>query len=889
MMVRFSERTGMVMKRAYEAARRSGLEYVGTEHLLYGIFGEGENAAFDLLSAEGLTDEAMVNALAQVSGKKMDENADIGEEVEIHKMIEMFTPRTKRVLEIAAMAARSAGQSAVEPEHLLIAIIREGENMALKIMTASGTDVRRVYAELMASLSSGEGEGGGEEGSEDGGEGGGDDSGGMPGSGGDGPGDSELDEINQNIGKTYGTGEKSGAAGKPKGKGKTPNLDKYGRDMTGAASNGEFDPIIGREEEIERVMQILCRRTKNNPCLIGEPGVGKTAIAEGLAQKIAHGDAPEMLKNKRIIALDLSGMIAGAKYRGEFEERFKNALTEAIVAKNVIIFLDELHTVIGAGGAEGAMDAANILKPVLTRGQLQIIGATTTDEYRKHVEKDAAFARRFQPVTVGEPSEEEAVLILKGIRDKYEAHHNVKITDEVIDEAVKLSVRYITDRFLPDKGIDLIDEAASRHRMKSFTEPESFKEYEKKIGELNGLKKAAAEREDFEAAAKYREEAAAASSELDAEREKWRQRQDTESNILTVDEVANIVSNWTGIPVRKLTETDSEKLRSLEDELHKRVIGQDEAVRSVAKAIRRGRLGLKDPKRPAGSFIFLGTTGVGKTELAKALAEVMFGTENALIRLDMSEYMEKFDVSKLIGSPPGYVGYDEGGQLTEKVRRKPYSVLLFDEIEKAHPDVFNSLLQILEDGRLTDGQGRTVDFKNTIIIMTSNVGARMLSGSQGRRIGFDLPKSSDAAESVLKETDDGMYGGRNFAEAKALVVDELKKTFNPEFINRVDEIIFFHMLTRGSMKQIVGIMIRNLIKRIAETGITLDVTDEARDFLADKGYDPSYGARPLRRVIQSLVEDRLSEAMLDGIVAAGDTAKVVVRDGDIVIEKAAIK
>ncbi|MHB8964147.1 MAG: Clp protease N-terminal domain-containing protein, partial [Saccharofermentanales bacterium] len=640
MVVRFSERTGMVMKNAYEAAKKSGLDYVGTEHLLYGILSEGENLAYELLAAGGLTVDAMKDALNQVSAKKMNENETVDEITDIAKMIEMFTPRTKRVLEIAALAARNAAQTAVEPEHLLIAVIRENENMAQKIMTAAGMDVRRIYSELMAALmATGNENGSGAESGEDIGEEESDENS-----------NSDFEDINQNLrnfAQSHGVGgDKAGAAGKEKGKGKTPNLDKYGRDLTKAAANGEFDPIIGREQEIERVMQILCRRTKNNPVLIGEPGVGKTAIAEGLAQKIAHGEAPEMLKNKKIISLDLSGMIAGAKYRGEFEERLKNSLTEAINSQDTIVFLDELHTVIGAGGAEGAMDAANILKPVLTRGQLQIIGATTTDEYRKHVEKDAAFARRFQPVTVGEPSNDEAVLILKGIRDKYEVHHNVKITDEVIEEAVKLSVRYITDRYLPDKGIDLIDEAASRHRMNSFTEPESFKDLERKIEELNSQKKSAVEKEDFEAAAKLREETARVTAEFDAEREKWRHLQDTESNILTTDEIASIVASWTGIPVKKLTETDSDKLRNLEDEIHKRVIGQDEAVRSVAKAIRRGRLGLKDPKRPTGSFIFLGTTRVGKTELAKSLAEVMLGTENALIRLYMSEYIEKFDVSK---------------------------------------------------------------------------------------------------------------------------------------------------------------------------------------------------------------------------------------------------
>ncbi|MFA6735476.1 MAG: ATP-dependent Clp protease ATP-binding subunit, partial [Saccharofermentanales bacterium] len=611
-----------------------------------------------------------------------------------------------------------------------------------------------------------------------------------------------------------------------------------------------------------------------------------TAIAEGLAQKIAQGTAPEILKGKRLVSLDLAGMIAGAKYRGEFEERFKKSLGEAVESGDTVLFLDELHTVIGAGNAEGGMDAANILKPMLARGKLQIIGATTIDEYRKRIEKDPAFERRFQPVTVGEPTPDEAALILKGIKDKYEAHHNVKIPDQVVEEAVKLSVRYITDRFLPDKGIDLIDEAASRKRMRSFTEPEDFRDLEQKLSEISAQKKAAAEREDFESAAKLRTEEISLTEELDNEREKWKQHQETKENILTPEDIADIVSDWSGIPVNKLTETDSEKLKNLEEELHKRIIGQDEAVKAVAKAIRRGRLGLKDPKRPTGSFIFLGTTGVGKTELAKALAEVMFGSENMLIRLDMSEYMEKFDVSKLIGSPPGYVGYDEGGQLTEKVRRKPYSVVLFDEIEKAHPDVFNALLQILEDGRLTDGQGRTIDFRNTVIIMTSNVGARMLTGSQGRKIGFEIPSLNDDKKKSGKEVDEGMYGGRSYSEAKGMVTDELKKTFNPEFINRIDEIVFFHMLNKESMMKIVRIMLDNLKIRIKETGIALEFTDEAMELLARKGYDPSYGARPLRRVIQSNIEDKLSEAMLDGIVADGDSAKVIAEDDEVVIRKA---
>ncbi|MDD4327139.1 MAG: ATP-dependent Clp protease ATP-binding subunit [Eubacteriales bacterium] len=867
MMIRFSDRTAMVIKNAYEVSVKTGLNYTATEHLLYGILSEGENKAFELLEKAGLNEDIMVNALAQVSGKSVNEEITADPDVDINKVVESFTPRTKRVLEISALAAKNSAQNVIEPEHLLMAIIREGDNVALKIMAAAGIDVRAIYGELMAFTTPSGGEHGSfsqeEQIDED-------------------ADDPEIDDINSNLKKYAAKSKKSGG----KSRSKTPTLDKYGRDLTSASLAGEFDPIIGREKEIERVMQILCRRTKNNPCLIGEPGVGKTAIAEGLAQKIAQGTAPEILKGKRLVSLDLAGMIAGAKYRGEFEERFKKSLGEAVESGDTVLFLDELHTVIGAGNAEGGMDAANILKPMLARGKLQIIGATTIDEYRKRIEKDPAFERRFQPVTVGEPTPDEAALILKGIKDKYEAHHNVKIPDQVVEEAVKLSVRYITDRFLPDKGIDLIDEAASRKRMRSFTEPEDFRDLEQKLSEISAQKKAAAEREDFESAAKLRTEEISLTEELDNEREKWKQHQETKENILTPEDIADIVSDWSGIPVNKLTETDSEKLKNLEEELHKRIIGQDEAVKAVAKAIRRGRLGLKDPKRPTGSFIFLGTTGVGKTELAKALAEVMFGSENMLVRLDMSEYMEKFDVSKLIGSPPGYVGYDEGGQLTEKVRRKPYSVVLFDEIEKAHPDVFNALLQILEDGRLTDGQGRTIDFRNTVIIMTSNVGARMLTGSQGRKIGFEIPSLNDDKKKSGKEVDEGMYGGRSYSEAKGMVTDELKKTFNPEFINRIDEIVFFHMLNKESMMKIVRIMLNNLKIRIKETGIALEFTDEAMELLARKGYDPSYGARPLRRVIQSNIEDKLSEAMLDGIVADGDSAKVIAEDDEVVIRKA---
>jgi len=859
MMVRFSERTALVIKKAYDISGRNNVEYIGTEHLLYGIFTEGENLSFELLSSQGITKDSLENALSQVTGKPLSEGSVRESANDINQIISMFTPRTKRVMEIAVLAAKNAASDIVEPEHLLTAIIREGENVGINILSAMGSDIKFLYSELMKQLN-------------------------FTSSGKENSGDKSIDEINKNIKNIkQNQGNINQDKIKDNAAGKTPTLLKYGRNLTEASAKGFFDPIIGREEEIERVMQILCRRTKNNPCLIGEPGVGKTAIAEGLAQRIARAEVPEMLKDKKLISLDISGMLAGAKYRGEFEERLKNSLSEAGSAGDVILFIDELHTVIGAGGAEGAIDAANILKPMLARGELQLVGATTIEEYRKRIEKDSGFERRFQPVTVKEPSAEETVLILKGIRDKYEAHHNVKITDEALQEAVKLSVRYISDRFLPDKAIDLIDEAASRRRMKSFTAPESFKEYEEKLTTLNNFKELAVEKEDFQAAAKYREEYLKTEAEYNKAKEDWKQRQETCDNILTSEDIARIVSNWTSIPVNKLTETDSEKLKKLEDELHKRVIGQQEAVKAVAKAIRRGRLGLKDPKRPTGSFIFLGTTGVGKTELAKSLAEVMFGSENALIRLDMSEYMEKFDVSKLIGAPPGYVGYDEGGQLTEKVRRKPYSVVLFDEIEKAHPDVFNALLQILEDGRLTDGQGRTVDFRNSIIIMTSNIGARMLSSSSKKKIGFDvsLPVSNSDESGI--ETDTMLYGGKSYAEAKKMIMDELKKAFNPEFINRVDEIIFFHMLNLESMKKIVEIMVNSLAKRIIDTGITLEFTTPAKLHLAKEGYDPEYGARPLRRVIQSMVEDKLSQAMLDGVIKTGDTAKVTVKEGEIEI------
>lgn len=645
-------------------------------------------------------------------------------------------------------------------------------------------------------------------------------------------------------------------------------LDKYGKNLTELAKQGKIDPVIGREEEISRVMQILIRRTKNNPCLVGDPGVGKTAIAEGLALKIAENNVPDVIKGKIVYSMELGSMVAGSKYRGEFEERIKNMLDEAVADPNVILFIDEIHTLVGAGESQGgSMDAANIMKPLLTKNELQIIGATTLDEYSKFIEKDHALERRFQKVLVEEPSIEDAIAIMKGLRSKYEDHHKIHIPDDVLEQSVRLSARYVSDRFLPDKAIDLVDEAAAAKRI-NYADSKVKNDLEKKIEETKEKKKAAVECQDFEAAQTLKEEEEKLTERLSLLNDKEKPDDEGFTGTLTVDDVAVVLAKWTGIPVTKITESDADKLKNLEAELTKRVVGQDEAVHAIAKAIRRGRLGLKDEKRPSGSFIFLGTTGVGKTELAKALAEVMFGNESALVRIDMSEYMEKHDVSRLIGAPPGYVGYDEGGQLTEAVRRHPYSVVLFDEIEKAHPEIFNTMLQVLDDGRLTDGHGRTVDFRNTIIIMTSNIGARMLVGSEGRKIGFAMADESDKDE-LSRE---GLYGGKSYDEAKKVVIDELKKTFTPEFVNRVDDIIFFRMLGKESLIKIVDILMRQVGKRIKDLGMDIELTESAKELLAKKGYDPQYGARPLRRVITSMVEDRFSEAMLDGIVKPGRLA-----------------
>lgn len=838
MMIRFSRRAGEALGQAWATAKSFDTAYIGTEHLLAGILAEKDGLACDLLKRAGVDRSTVIRQLTALNHKApVEVKVTAIEQLDGNEIISMMTPRTRQVINLAARDAQALSQSGViEPEHLLLGILREGDSVAVRILGQSGISSRAFLSILLQTMQTGLG---------------------------------RRDRASERSGVSSPTVQDSSAS---TAESNTPTLDQFSRDLTEMAREGRFDPVIGRGDEIRRVEQILCRRTKNNPVLIGEPGVGKTAIAEGIAQRMISDDMPELLADKRLVSLDLSGMLAGSKYRGEFEERLKTGIDEAVAAGNVVLFIDELHTIIGAGAAEGAMDASNILKPLLARGEVQVIGATTLDEYRKHIEKDAALERRFQPVMVNEPSESDTVDILYGLRSRYEDHHHVRISDEAIETAVKLSTRYITDRFLPDKAIDLIDEAASRLRINQVGCSDELRAMQEELESVIADKEKAVEEEAFEVAAdlKAKEEELEKNIQQYKEREKLEERDDWP--VLTSDMIADIVSSWTSIPVRTLTEDDSEKLRRLEDELRKRVLGQDEAVTAVSKAIRRGRLGLKDPKRPTGSFIFLGTTGVGKTELAKALAETMFGDENAMIRVDMSEYMEKFDVSKLIGSPPGYVGYDEGGQLTEKVRRQPYSVVLFDEIEKAHPDVLNAMLQILEDGRLTDGQGRTVNFTNTIIIMTSNIGARMLVSPEGRRIGFAL--DDDGQDVEIDARDEEIYGGKTFDEAKELVMKELHRTFSPEFINRIDEIIFFKMLDRETMRRIVDIMLNQLSARIADIGLMTEVTDAAKDWLADKGYEPQYGARPLRRLIQTEVEDRFSEALLDRVVEEGDTAIV---------------
>ncbi len=802
---KFTEKAQKVMIYAQEEAIRLKHNYIGTEHILLGLLREGESVAYQVLQAKGITFETVQKKVEEIIGKGKDTIVQING----------YTPRTKTVIELSAHEARNLGHGYIGTEHLLLALIREGEGIAAQLLSTMGFNLENTVKEIMNHLN---------------------------------------DERPQ-------ARQKNATVGNPN----TKTLNQYGRDLTDMARDGKLDPIIGREKEIERVIQILSRRTKNNPVLIGDPGVGKTAIAEGLAQKIVEGNIPEILRDKRIVTLDLSAMVAGSKYRGEFEERLKNVMNEIREAKNIILFIDEMHTIIGAGAAEGAIDASNILKPALARGEVQAIGATTLDEYKKHVEKDSALERRFQPVQVGAPTKEESIQILEGLRDKYEAHHKVKITDEALKAAVELSDRYITDRFLPDKAIDLIDEAASRVRIKIFTTPPDLKKLEEKLASLEAEKAEAISSQDYERAATIRDKVQDIKKQLEDEKRNWNDKAKSKINVVGEEEIAAIVSSWTGIPVTKLAEEESKRLLNLESILHGRVIGQEEAVRAVAKAIKRARVGLKDPKRPVGSFIFLGPTGVGKTELSRALAESIFGDENSIIRIDMSEYMEKHTVSRLIGSPPGYVGYEEGGQLTDKVRRKPYSVILFDEIEKAHPDVFNILLQILEDGRLTDGKGRLVDFKNTVVIMTSNAGATAIKKQKVLGFTASANEKQDAYESM-----------------KENVMEELKRIFRPEFLNRLDEIIVFHELSEEHLKSIVELMLKSLTGRIKELDIHVDITDEAKALLVKKGYDPVYGARPLRRAIQKMVEDQLSEEMLKGDIKPGSNVIIDTEDDKLI-------
>ena len=813
----FTPRAEEALRLAQEAAEEMGHGYVGTEHILLGLMREEDGIAHRVMREYGMTEDMICTVLERSVGKGLSGAAPS----------QGLTPRAKSAVELAVSEAMRMGAACIGTEHLLMGLLREGSNMAIRVLETVGIDPKKMYSSIVQKINEGPRAAAG---------------GSMP-------------LSHREDGK----------------KGKT--LAEFTRDLTEAARQGKLDPVIGREKEIQRVIQILSRRTKNNPVLIGEPGVGKTAIAEGLAQRIAAADVPEELLDKRVLSLDLSGMVAGTKYRGEFEERIKKTIDEVKKAGNVILFIDELHTIVGAGSAEGAVDAANILKPALSRGEIRVVGATTLNEYRKYIEKDAALERRFQPVTVAEPTPETAIEILKGLRDKYEAHHKLTITDEAVEAAVRLSVRYINDRFLPDKAIDLMDEAASRVRMDAESASPELKSLEEKIAALRKEKAEVLAAQDYEKAAQLRDIEQNYLEQADIERENWRKNLAVNRGTVGEEDIAKVVAGWTGIPVTRLTEDESQRMLKLEEVLHQRVVGQDEAVTAVAKAIRRSRVGLKDPKRPIGSFLFLGPTGVGKTELCKALAEVMFGSENDMIRIDMSEYMEKHTVSRLVGSPPGYVGHEEGGQLTEKVRRKPYSVVLFDEIEKAHEDVWNILLQILEDGIVTDSQGRRVDFKNTIIVMTSNVGARNITAAD-KPLGFD-GRETEADEKA------------RFDRIKQAVMDELRRTFKPEFLNRIDETIVFRQLTEEDIRRIAQRMLEITGKRMAQQGITLLADDEAVTALAKDGFDPQYGARPLRRAIQNEVEDAVAEQMLEGKLQSGDTAHICLQDGKVAIEKAA--
>ena len=817
MTYKFTNSAQNVLEIAKEIAIELGHNYIGTEHILYGLTEEENGVASRVLANQNITSENVLDEIENLIGKD--------EERAITSL--SFTPRTKRVLENAFLEARKLDSDYIGTEHILIGIMREADSIAVRILLDLGVNPQKLYNEIVKVLE-------------------------------------EDEDINMQDGNQS---KKQGSFNS------TPTLNQYGTDLTKSASLGKLDPVIGRKNEIERVIQILSRRTKNNPCLIGEPGVGKTAVVEGLAEKIVQGDVPEVLKDKRVVTIDLSSMIAGAKYRGDFEERIKKALNEVKKAGDVILFIDEIHTIVGAGSAEGAIDAANILKPLLARGEIQLIGATTLNEYRKYIEKDSALERRFSPVTVNEPTHEETVEILKGIRDKYEAHHNIKITDEAINAAVELSSRYINDRFLPDKAIDLIDESASKIRLSSLEEPDSIKELENKISKMNQEKEDAVKVQKFEQAAKIRDEVNKLKDELDQEKNKWKNKKTKAIPKLTEEDIAKTISSWTGIPAAKITQDENKKLKNLEKELHKRVIGQNEAVEAVAKAIKRSRVGLKNPNRPIGSFLFLGPTGVGKTELSKALAESLFGTEDAMIRIDMSEFMEPHSVAKLIGAPPGYVGFDDGGQLTEKVRRKPYSVILFDEIEKAHPDVMNMLLQILEDGRLTDSQGRTVNFKNTVIIMTSNIGARLIT--EKKSLGF----ANASEENENKE----------YEEIKKNVMAELKKELRPEFINRIDDIIVFHKLNDDEINSIIDLLLKNVEERLVEQGLNIKIDKSVKELIAKKGVDKEFGARPLRRAIQNIVEDKLAEEILDGNVKPGIEAKLVAKDDKVEVKVKAVK
>ncbi|MCM3706629.1 MULTISPECIES: ATP-dependent protease ATP-binding subunit ClpC [Cytobacillus] len=802
---RFTERAQKVLALAQEEAIRLGHNNIGTEHILLGLVREGEGIAAKALYALGLGSDKIQKEVENLIGRGQDASQTIH-----------YTPRAKKVIELSMDEARKLGHSYVGTEHILLGLIREGEGVAARVLNNLGVS---------------------------------------------------LNKARQQVLQLLGSNESGSHQGGSAANANTPTLDGLARDLTAIAREGSLDPVIGRSKEIQRVIEVLSRRTKNNPVLIGEPGVGKTAIAEGLAQQIINNEVPETLRDKRVMTLDMGTVVAGTKYRGEFEDRLKKVMDEIRQAGNIILFIDELHTLIGAGGAEGAIDASNILKPSLARGELQCIGATTLDEYRKYIEKDAALERRFQPITVDEPTAEESVQILEGLRDRYEAHHRVTITDEAIKAAVKLSDRYISDRFLPDKAIDLIDEAGSKVRLRSYTTPPNLKELEVKLEDVRKEKDAAVQSQEFEKAASLRDTEQRLREQLEETKKTWKEKQGKENSEVTVEDIANVVASWTGIPVSKLAQTETEKLLNLEEILHSRVIGQEEAVKAISKAVRRARAGLKDPKRPIGSFVFLGPTGVGKTELARALAEAMFGDEDAMIRIDMSEYMEKHSTSRLVGSPPGYVGYEEGGQLTEKVRRKPYSVVLLDEIEKAHPDVFNILLQVLEDGRLTDSKGRTVDFRNTVLIMTSNVGAEALK--RNKYVGFNIQD-----------------GEQDYKDMKGKVMEEMKKSFRPEFLNRIDEIIVFHALEKKHLQEIVSLMSDTLTKRLKEQDITLELTDAAKEKISVEGYDPEYGARPLRRAIQKHIEDRLSEELLRGTVLTGQSVVIDVKDGEFVVKTA---